>query len=787
MGSQDPREWFVGRLQRLRAAAGHPTQATLLRYGRDTGLTKSGLSDLLNGNFVNPPPWDRIEAYATACVQAANVGNIEIALKTTLLRLRQDHDTLTEQLASPPAPAAQRPTPPQQLPAAPTRFVGREPELIQMNDRLDAASDGRSTTLIFSLVGVGGIGKTWLALQWAHQVIDRFPDGQLFVDLHGFSSTGESTQPGDVLGRFLDALGIDRSLQPTNLEHRIDVYRSKMANKRILVVLDNAATADQVTPLLPTGKGSTVVVTSRNHLRGLVARHGARSIQLNSLSTNDAHTLLAISLSRQQLAAEKGAAEELIRFCGGFPLPLGLIASHVATEPNLTLNEVVSELHTFGLAALDSDDPAASLPQVLSWSLRHLTKETQKVFALTGIAPGPDIDLHAVASLIGKSELETYLALRTLVNASLIYHISGSRYSMHNLVRDFAVNTADDFPAEMRQAATRRLVDFYTHTAYQAVCLLNPHRTPIQLEPSAPDVQPYALSNELDALKWLDIEHLNVLAAQDLAQTHRWYYIVCDLAWILTTFHDRRGHRHDRVTVWEAALEAAAHVPEIGIRIRVHRLLGAAYADTGRHDESIDHLAQALTLTNGYRDGSEQALIQEKLARAWELKGNDQRAFEHASKALEITSNLQPPIRDGGMIGSVGWYAARLGNYDVARAHCQEALSIFHECGDLSGRATTLDSLGYIDYRTENFLNSIQSYAESLMIRRELGENYRCADTLEALGGPYVALDHTEQASAGWKEALKLYQNQGRINDAVRVQQRLIELNGPNDPRPDSF
>lgn len=238
--------------------------------------------------------------------------------------------------------------------------------------------------VISAIGGTGGIGKTWLALIWAHRNLHRFPDGQLFVDLHGFNPVEQPAHPVDVLGGFLDALGVDRDRQPTDPERRADLYRSVVADKRMLIVLDNAATTDQVAPLLPGGRHCMVVVTSRNHLHGLIARHGAHPIHLDVLTNTEAHTLLAAIPGTDRAATDKQAVTELIELCGGFPLALGLVSARVAADAHLPLRDIVADLRTLGLAALDSDDPTASLPAVLSWSLRHLSDQQREAFAMLG-------------------------------------------------------------------------------------------------------------------------------------------------------------------------------------------------------------------------------------------------------------------------------------------------------------------------------------------------------------------------------------------------------------------
>jgi DNA-binding SARP family transcriptional activator/tetratricopeptide (TPR) repeat protein len=668
---------------------------------------------------------------------------------------------------------------PQQVPAAPARFVGRQGELDSLNVSLSPAEEvpdevpGGGLVLISAIGGAGGIGKTWLALHWAHRNLHRFPDGQLFVDLHGFSPDGRPAQPADVLGGFLDALGVDRERQPTDLERRADLYRSLVAGKRMLVVLDNAATSEQITPLLPGGRHCTVLITSRDHLHGFIARHGAHPIRLDVLTDPEAHALLTVALGPGRAAADAPAVADLIELCSGLPLALGLVAARAVADPHLPLTDVVDDLRTLGLDALESEDPTASLPTVLSWSLRHLTDRQRRLFALLGIAPGPGIGLPAAACLAGLDEREAHAVLRVLADVSLIDRVPGGRYRMHDLVRAYATTVADALPAEARETALRRIVDFYTHTAHAADRLLGPHREPARLDPPVPGVRPHPLPDAAAALAWFDTEHACLLAAQRTAAGHDWHAGVWHLAWALNTFHFRRGLLHDRLTVWQAAVGAAVHLPDHAGHTLAHRLLGSAHAELGRHEDAVDHLHQALTLAKRHGDDNQQAATHHMLARACEQRGDDAQALEHARRALDIYRGLDLPGHEANALNGVGWYAARQGDYDTAREHCLAALELNRRHHNPSSEASTLDSLGYIEHHSGHHDRAVDHYSEAVALFRDLGNSYEVADTLDGLGHPLAAAGRTEQARTVWREALQLYQEQDRDDDAARVQRRL--------------
>jgi tetratricopeptide (TPR) repeat protein len=519
------------------------------------------------------------------------------------------------------------------------------------------------------------------------------------------------------------------------------------------------------------------MVTSRKTLTALTTRHGARHLHLTILGQDEAHALLADRLGHPRVAAEPDAVGELVGLCGRYPLALALMASRANALPHIPLAEFAAELRELGLEALEDADPAASLPAVLSWSLRRLTDQQRTVFKLLGIAPGPDISLPTAVSLTGLPEPQVRKALRELAEASLLDRLPGGRYSMHDLVRAYAADTArQHLPEGAREAALRRVVDFCAHTAFAADRLLNPHRPPIRLDPPTPGCLPRPLPDDTAALTWFDTEHPCLLAAQHTAATHGWHQAVLHLAWALNTFHARRGHRHDRLAVWRAGLAAAEHLPDPTIRAYAHRHLGKTYTILGRLDEAIEHLRQALALAEQHHDHTAQAQVHYSLALAWERRGDHRWALEHATHALTLYRALDDPVREARVLNAVGLQTARLGDYEQARTHCQAALAVHRHHHNPYGAAAALDSLGYIDHHTGRHHQAIEHYEQALTLLRDLGHTHAAATTLDNLGHPHTALGQHGQARAVWREAVELYQAQGRTEDAERVQGQLDAL-----------
>jgi tetratricopeptide (TPR) repeat protein/transcriptional regulator with XRE-family HTH domain len=649
-----------------------------------------------------------------------------------------------------------------QLPSPSPGFAGRDAELTA----LDRAGEIRV------VVGSGGIGKTWLALHWAHTHADRFPDGQLFVDLQGFSPDHEPLDASTAVRGFLDAFGVDDSRLPTTLDGQITLYRSLVAGRRMLVVLDNAATADQVVPLLPGTPTCTVLATSRRTLTALVLRHGAYHLPLGTLDENDASALLTLRLGEPRVAAEPDAVAQLIALCGRYPLALAIVAGRAQTRPRIPLAEFAAELRESGLTALDDDDPAASVPSVLSWSMRTLSTEQRTVFALLGIAPGPDIGVPAATTLTGLPLARLRKVLRELEESSLIDRQPADRYSMHDLVRELAIEQADCcLSADDRVAALRRLAEFYLHTAFGGDRQLAPKRHPITLPPS--DVVPVALKNDNAVMAWFAAEHPCLLAVQRSAVTAGWDDVVWQLAWSVNRFHYRRSYLVDDLAVTELGLAAAERLGDTSARIETRRLVALALVRDGQPTAALDHLQQALTLAEGRGRPEELANVHQMFTYVMGRAGQDRQAYRHAVKALRIYQDLHALEWEADALNSVGWYAAKLGDFDQAWEYCQQALTLQRRLHDQDSEAVVLDSLGYIDHHLGRHADAIEHYRQSVALLRTVGDLYQLASTLEALGHPHHALNQLAEAHAVWAEAIELYHAQHRNEEAERLRRHL--------------
>ncbi|WP_281283215.1 helix-turn-helix domain-containing protein [Kutzneria buriramensis] len=671
-----------------------------------------------------------------------------------------------DELLGPRPAASAEPAPSRQLPAAPAWFTGRDPELTDLARFMD------SEVRIAVISGAGGIGKTSLALRWAHRHLDRFPDGQLFVDLRGFSPDSDPLDPLTAVRGFLHGLGVDPARMTGGLEEHSALYRSHVADKRMLIVLDNAATGEQVVPLLPGTSGCTVLVTSRNILTSLLHRHGAHHLSLGLLTEDETYAMLARRLGAERLAAEPEAVAELAALCGRYPLALAIMSARALARPHIPLAEFAAELHESDL----DDDPDNSPSAVMACSVRALTAEQRTTFGLLGVAPGTHIDLPAAAGLTALPVQQARTVLRALEEASLLHRRPGGRYVMHDIVRRYAVDTAlQGIAATEREAALRRLLDHYIHTAHAADRLLAPHRSLVPPVSHAPGISPAPPRDHAAALDWFYAEHANLLAAQHAAIALRWSDAIWQLAWQVGTFWLRRGYRHEDLAAWQAAANAVEHLTDPADLARTKRRLGVAYGMMGRHHEAIEHLHEALALAEHHQVVAEQAYAHHQLSWAWGVRGDDQRALEHAVRALDFFRTLDRPVWQATAHAQVGWRLARVGDYDAARQHCQHAVRLDPDSTpDVA--ADNQRALGYIAHHTGRHRDAIEHYRLALTFARTLSHTAEFAKTLENLGQPHVALGQHDEARAVWLEALELYRQLGRTEDADRARQQLDSL-----------
>jgi DNA-binding SARP family transcriptional activator/tetratricopeptide (TPR) repeat protein len=668
---------------------------------------------------------------------------------------------------------------PQQLPAVPRLFKGRAPELASLTA---AFSGSEEATQVAVIAGTAGVGKTWLALHWAHRHAGDFPDGQLWVNLRGFDPSEPPVDTETALRTLLDALGVPPAAVPATVAAQTGLYRSAAAGKRILVVLDNARDTSQVAPLLPGSPDCRVIITSRRQLPCIVTAHAALTLNLEGLSSGEARDLLAGHLGASRPAAEPTATAALLSYCAGLPLAISIVAAQAKAHPQFSLADLAASLAEAQtrLDGLDTGEPAASVRSALSWSHHALPPDAAALFLLLGLAPGPDISLPAAASLTAMATGQARAALRELEYANLLHQHLPGRYHMHDLIALYALEQArHSLPAAEQSAAVRRVTDYYLHTAATGERLLSTPRDAVSLGPPAPGCVPGHLPGQDAALAWFRAEYPCLLAAQQAAAARGWHDTTWQLAWTTETFHKYQGNLHNWAAAWRTALAAADHLAQPAIQALTRRCLAQACFRTGQPAEALNHLSRALSLAENAGDRLSQAHIHRMYTQAWEVQGDWHQALSHATTAMRLYSELGFPRWEADALGFAGWCHGHLGENASARAAMQEALDLFIKLGDRHGQANEEDGLGYVALDAGDYTQAVRHYATSLTLWRGLGHSHGEADALAGLAIAYTALGDQHNATRTSRQALALFRDQRRPAEATQLQQDLLNRAGP--------
>ncbi len=666
---------------------------------------------------------------------------------------------------------------PAQLPSAVAAFAGRRAELASLDALLPAADQARpaphlarpaarqtgpaapAAVIISAVSGTAGVGKTTLAVHWAHQVTSQFPDGQLYVNLQGFGPGGAAVEPGEAVRGFLAAFGVPVARIPADLPAQAALYRSVLAGKRVLVLLDNARDVEQVRPLLPGSAGCLAIVTSRNHLTSLVATEGAFPLTVGLLPPTDARDLLTRRLGPGRVVSEPAAVDNIIAGCARLPLALTIAAARAAISPQLPLTAIAAELReaTRALDPFHGGDLATDVRAVFSWSYLALSRGAAGLFRLMGLHPGPDIAVAAAASLAGITHEQTRAALTELGRAHLLAEHSPGRYAFHDLLRSYAAEQAEALDsAEARDAAVHRVLDYYLHTASSAAALLEPQYDLLTLDPPRPGVIAGAAASEQEAMAWFKAEHATLVTAVHLAAaancgTHAW-----QLASTLSTPFLRLGSWNDHARVQRAALDASRLLGDVAGEAHAGHGLALGYARSGRFDDAYPCFLDALRLFELTDDSIGQARIHCSLTWLSERGQRPAEALGHAMQALDLYRVAGHGPGQAMVLNDIGFCHALLGDYQQAIAYCEQGLAAVSEIGERNWEAATWDSLGFIYSQLGSHDRSFACYRRAIGLYRELGDRFNEADTLDHLGDAEDGARDVEAARQTWLRALHI-------------------------------
>jgi tetratricopeptide (TPR) repeat protein len=565
----------------------------------------------------------------------------------------------------------------------------------------------------------------------------------------------------------------------------------------MLVVLDNARDADQVRPLLPGEPGCPVIVTSRDELSGLVAAQGAYPIVVDLMNAAEARQLLANRLGQHRLDAEPDAVNEITGRCVRLPLALATVAARAAARPDFPLTALARQLRDTrdGLEAFATGDAISDVRAVFSWSYHILSPPAAELFRLLGLHPGPDVDVHAAASLAGVPQRHVRAALGELTRAHLLIEQAPGRYRFHDLLRTYAAEQVHACDADAERAtALRRMLDYYLHTAHAATVLIRPSRQPLDLPPPEASVTPTVFADGAAAMVWYHAEHQVLLAAVQHAGNAGFDQHAWQLAWALADFLDRQGRSDQLATVQRVALRAARRQGDRAAEASVLRNIARACAELGEFDDAETHLQHALRLFSALGDRIGEADVHANLssvlifraryvtqregdgaaAQLWYRKG-----LQHADKAIDIFRSANYRTGLAIALNSAGWVYACVGDGRRALACCEESLALNREIGFREHEAAVRDSLGYIHHQMGHHHEAIACYHRALDLYDEVDAPRAAGHTLSRLGDTHLACGNHEAAGRAWQQAID-------VLDAIRhpladhVRAKLHDLNQDN-------
>jgi tetratricopeptide (TPR) repeat protein/transcriptional regulator with XRE-family HTH domain len=699
---------------------------------------------------------------------------------------------------------------PRQLPAAVPDFTGRSAELKALADLLEAGGREPGTVLISAIGGTAGVGKTALAVHWAHEVADRFPDGQLYVNLRGYDPD-RPIPPAEALAGFLRAMGLKGPEIPPGEDERAARYRTLLAGRRVLVLLDNAGSAEQARPLLPASPSCVAVVTSRDALTGLVAREGARRVELDLLSPRDARALLA-NLIGDRAAADPTATATLAEQCYRLPLALRVAAELAIARGGTPLAELAGELadQQRRLDLLEAGgDPRTALRAVFSWSYQHLSDAAARAFRLGSLHPGSELDRYTLAALTGTTVREAAGLLGQLARAHLVQPAAPG-YGPYDLLRAYARELCLGHDGEAGQrAALTRLFDQYVHTAVTAANLASPAdraRHPVVPPPAVPGPP---LTEAAGALAWLDAQVAALVAVASHTATHGWPRHTVQLASALYRYLNDSGRNAEGLEIFTHALRAAEEAQdrpaeaemvnglasfhlslghsqqatgyyersialyrELGDRTgeaRVLSNLGVTALFQGRYAEAIAYLERSLALFQALGNQIATARSLENLGISEGRLDRHRQSVDHSQESLTLMRKLDNQAGEARVLAHLGETYLRQGQGQQAAEHCQQALAVARSIANRPALAVALANLGDVELWRGRYQQATDHYQESLVLEREISQRPNEARVLNHLGAVLLATGRPWDARAQYTEALDLATQIGHVYEQARA------------------
>lgn len=765
LGSQH----FGTLLRQLRERA----RLTQEQLAEKASLSTNAISALERGERRRPYP------HTVRALVAALGLNAEDRLALQARVPRRDQQREPSIPLAPSSPGSATLPVPRQLPAVPRDFTGRMTDLARLDALVpaglapefssadvDSGADQTATrTVVISAInGTAGVGKTTLAVAWAHRVCTLFSDGQLYVNLRGYDP-GPPATPGEVLDGFLRALNVPATMIPPTVPERAALFRSLVAGRRILVLLDNANSAEQVRPLLPGSASCLVVVTSRVSLTGLAISAGAVRINLDLLPSDDAVALLRAIIGPERADLEPEAVAELARLCARLPLALHLAGQRAAARPGIRLADVVAELadqsQRLELFSAGNDEFTA-VRSVFSWSYRSLPENQARMFRLLGLHPGPDISIHAAAALANTSPAQTRCLLDGLADAHLVEHVGLDRFGFHDLLRAYAREQAKaGHPQQCLREAGRRLLGHYLHAAAAADHQLHPGRQRTLVDATPPPDHPVTFASYEDALAWCETERANLMTVTGAAAEFGLHATAWQLPNNLWSFFFLRKYWADWIRAYRIGLNAARRSGDPHGQARMLSGLATAYTGRRRFDEALDYHHRALRLFReaGDRWGEGSALV--NLGDTYlGLRRFDESA-DHSAQALAIFHEIGNEYIQGIALGNLGEAYLGLHRYDQALANFLQVLELCRQINHRHGEGLTLIHLGEACLGLRRYNEALDYLVQAFEMSRDTGDRHGEALALNTLGQVYEVIDRPDLARRHREAALLIFDNLG--------------------------
>jgi DNA-binding SARP family transcriptional activator/tetratricopeptide (TPR) repeat protein len=677
---------------------------------------------------------------------------------------------------------------PRQLPAPPQLFTGRVLELAELAKIHDA-----STVVITAIDGMAGVGKTALAVQAAHQMVDRYPDGQLFIDLHGYTEGVAPVEPGKALDWMLRSLGVAGERIPADLDERAGLYRSRLADQRMVIVLDNAATEAQVRPLLPGAPGCLVLVTSRRRLAGLDHTH---TLSLDTLPRADAIALVRQTVGDSRLASQPPElVDELVELCGRLPLAIRIAAARLRCHPTWDLAYLVQRLRDQQHRLVELAAGPRSVTAALDLSYQYLSADQQRAYRLLGLHPGPDIDPYAAAALLDATLPQAGRLLEQLLDVHLLLEPTPGRYWFHDLARAHAADTA---ARDERQpsGSVDRLLDYFRHTAAVAMDAAYPYERQRRPQVTAALTPAPTLSDPATALAWLDGEMPSLLAAARYATEHDRSAHLLDVSSILHRHLRTRGPYHDAVALHQQALTTARATGQQATELDALTALGQVLRLQIRYEQAADHFGQALRLarTIGHHAAEPEALI--ALGHIHRSQGRYVQATEHYQQATQLARTIGHQAAELDAVTGLGHVCRMHNEYEQAIEHYQRAVELAHAVGHQAAALDALVGLGHMSRGLSRYEQSADYQQLALKLARATGHRAGEMNALVGLGIIYQVLGQYDLADHHYQQGLELarvaghrpgelsaltglgmvHRLQGRYEEAGQHYQRLLGM-----------